>query len=472
MKIVSRLLLPTLLLSAPAAVAEEAPLPAPSPGAPAATPAAKAISVSFRGTLRDALKRISEDGGLNVVATGELDTSVEVHLQGVTAPQALRTLARTYSLRLDEDGSIFTLRPLTAAEKDAAQQEAAPVNAAPPVPSVAFSPPAMPVPPPLPQLFMDGLDPQELQERVRDHVRRVQRRGPGEHGVVARGQSLEVKQDETVDSAVVYGGNLVVKGQVEEDAVAFGGNLDIHGHVEGDAHAFGGNVVLHPGALVDGDVSAIGGTVIRSEGARVEGSTESFHGGDIGALMASQVNGSLKQAEPVAEQAPRKEHDGGGIPGFILRFAALFGLGFLGQLLFPARMKELSAEITRQPVKSGLTGLLGAVAMVPITAVLAITLIGIPVAVALWLVVPVVAALGLAVLAGEIGLRVPVLRGRKTQAVVLALGLFILLAVGAIPGIGPVVMTLATLVAFGAAIRTRLGNRSRGIPEPIMSPTA
>jgi hypothetical protein len=110
--------------------------------------------------------------------------------------------------------------------------------------------------------------------------------------------------------------------------------------------------------------------------------------------------------------------------------------------------------------------------MVPIPAVLEITLIGIPVAVALWLIVPVVAALGLAVLASEIGLKVPVLRGRKTQAVVLALGLFILLAVGAIPGIGPVVMTLATLVAFGAVIRTRLGHRPRGTPEPIMSTVA
>jgi hypothetical protein len=39
--------------------------------------------------------------------------------------------------------------------------------------------------------------------------------------------------------------------------------------------------------------------------------------------------------------------------------------------------------------------------------------------------------------------------------------------VGAIPGIGAVVLTLATLVAFGAIIRTRFGHRLRGIPEPI-----
>jgi hypothetical protein len=471
MKIASRILLPSLLLAAPVALAQETAAPSPATEAPAATPdIAKAIDVSFSGTLRDALKRIAEEGGLNVVATGELDTSVEVHLQGVTAPQALRTLARTYSLRLDEDGSIFTLRPMTVAEKNAAEQAATQAQATPAMPPM----PAMPSVAFPPGFADDMVDTEDLQERMRDRMRKAQRHGPRGQGVVARGQPLEVKEGETVDDAVVYGGDLTVKGHVEEDAVAFGGNLDIYGHVDGDANAFGGNVVLHPGAMVEGDVASIGGTVTRHEGSQVEGSIQSFGGGQVGAMVARQLKNGIKE-EPLAEakaDVARKAKGGvGGIAGFILRFAALFGLGFLGQLFFPARMKELSAEIKNRPLQSGLTGLLGILAMIPISVVLAITLIGIPVAVVMWLLVPVVASLGLAVLAGEIGLRVPVLRGRKTQAVVLALGLFILLIVGAIPGIGPVVMTLATLVAFGAAIRTRLGNRTpRGMPEPISAP--
>jgi hypothetical protein len=475
MKIAARILLPTLLLGASVALAQENPLPA-----SAEAPAVKHIDVNFRGTLRDALKRIAEDGGLNLVATGDLDTPVEVRLQGITAEQALRTVASTYSLRLDQDGSIFTLRPQTAAEKTASVTPPAPTMAAVPpvlpVPPMAVTPPAPPVPPSMPSISADDLDPKEIQKRIRDEMRRAQRRGKGAHDLVARGQSLEVKAGEEVDNAVVYGGNLVVNGRVEEDAVAFGGNLDIYGAVEGDAHAFGGNVVLHKGAEVEGDVSAIGGSVIREDGTLVEGSTESFSGGSIGAMVAGEIKDNLKQTlgreestvEPQMAATERHErHVGGGIVGFIVRFAALFGLGFLGQIFFPARMKELSAEIKSQPVKSALTGLLGFLALIPITAVLAITLIGIPVAVLLWLVVPVVVALGLAVLASEIGLKVPVLRGRKTQAAVLALGLLILLTVGAIPGIGAVVLTLATLVAFGAIIRTRFGQRVRGFPEPI-----
>jgi len=483
MKIATRILLPTLLLGATVALAQQTPAPAPA----AAAPSVKTIDVSFRGTLRDALKRIAEDGGINVVATGELDTSVEVHLKGVTAQQALRTIARTYSLRLDEDGSIFTLRPMTAAEKESAEKGATasaapsmPAPALPPAPPMAAMPPLPPVPPMPPQITPDDLDPSEIKERVREEVRKAHRRSRGARDVSVRGQSLEVKEGDTVDNAVVFGGNMVVKGRVEDDAVVFGGNLDIHGTVEGDATAFGGNVILHPGAAVEGSVASMGGTVIRNEGARVEGSTESFGGGNLGALVAGEVKNSLKKElrgprKAAAEEQEEEEKDsgGGGLPGFILKFAALFGLGFLGQLFFPTRMKDLAAEIKARPFKSGVTGVLGLVALVPISVVLCITLIGIPVAGVLLLVAMLVTALGFAAAASELGMKVPVLRGRKTQAVVLALGLLILLIVGAIPGLGPLVIFLACMVGFGAAIRTRFGNRPpRGIPEPLNMPSS
>ena len=488
MKIASRILLPTLLLGVPMMAVAQAPTPAAAEAK--AAPAEKRIDVSFRGTLRDALKRIAEDGGINVVATGGLDTSVEVHLKGVTAEQVLRIIARTYSLRMDQDGSIFTLRPMTAAEKEAASANAVapsapavasstpelppgpPPAGVPPVPPVAITPPVPPVPPVPPNMAGSPeveIDPREIQARVRQEMRRTQRRGKGERDVVARGHSLEVNENDVVDSAVVYGGNLIVRGHVEKDAVAFGGNLDIYGHVEGDASAFNGNVILHPGAAVEGDVSAIGGNVIREDGAQVEGSIESFGGGNVGRVVAGQVKDTLKRefrrADPGDEED--EDHGGSGLPGFLIRFAALFGLGFLGQLFMPTRMKELSAELKAQPIKSGLVGFLGAVALFPISAVLMITVIGIPVAIALWLVAALATVLGFTAVASEIGLRVPVLRGRKTQAVVLAVGLLILLGLGAIPVLGWLVLLPAILMGFGAAILSRFGNRLRGIPEPL-----
>lgn len=338
----------------------------------------------------------------------------------------------------------------------------------PPVPPVAIAPP-------VPPSVVDGseeeeIDPSEIQDRVRKEMRKTQRRHKGDRDVVARGHSLEVNENDIVDSAVVYGGNLVVKGHVEKDAVAFGGNLDVYGRVEGDASAFNGNVVLHPGSAVEGDVSAIGGSVIREDGAVVEGGIESFGGGNVGRAVAGHVKDTIKKEfrnRGAAEDEEEEDHHGGGLPGFLIRFAALFGLGFLGQLFMPTRMKELSSTLKEQPIKSGLVGFLGALALIPITLVLTITLIGIPVMVALLLVATLATVLGFTAVASEIGLRVPIMRGRKTQAVVLAVGLLILLGLGAIPGIGWLVTVPAILMGFGAAILTRFGNRLRGIPEPL-----
>jgi cytoskeletal protein CcmA (bactofilin family) len=325
------------------------------------------------------------------------------------------------------------------------------------------------------------MDAHEVEEHVREKMKEARRSGKGARDVVARGRSLEVKEGESVDSAVVFGGNLSVKGHVEDDAVVFGGNLEITGHVEGDAHAFGGNVVLGPGARVEGDVSSFGGAVIKQDGARVEGTTESFGGKKIGQLVSGELKDGLKKAKhrhaDHDEQEERQERDDDNdIATFLIQFAVMFGLGFLGQMLFPARMKALAADIQSKPLAGGMVGLAGAVALIPasiplllVSIVLAVTIIGIPVAVALWMLPPLAAAVGFTAVASSIGTRLPIMRGRKTQAMVMALGLLLLLAVGQIPVLGPLVLVAAALVGFGAVIRTQLGRRPRGMPEPIIS---
>ena len=475
MKLSQRLLLPTVLLTSPLSLAQTQ-----APAANAEARAQGTINVQYRGSLRDALQKIAEEGGLNVVVTGDLDSPAEVHLKNVSAEQALRTVARAYSLKLDQDHGIYTLRPMTAGEK--APGASAPVAPVPPVPHAADFPPlpshpaVAPMPPPVPSDVADAvaesaLDEDEVKERVREKMKKVRHSGHGSRDVVARGRSLEVKEGESVESAVVYGGNLTVAGDVEDDAVVFGGNLEVTGHVGGDAHAFGGNVVLGPGAVVEGDVSSFGGSVLKQDGATVEGSTESFGGANIARLVAGEIKENLKQVKKhdSDDDDERKEHGGRGIASFLLTFAMLFGMGFLGQLFLPARMKELGAEIRAQPVRSGLVGVLGAMALIPTLVVLCVTIIGIPLAFALLVVAPLATALGITAAASELGTRLPVMRGRKTQAMVLALGLLLLLVVGRIPVLGPIVLTFTSLMAFGAVIRTLFVRRPRGMPEPIIS---
>jgi hypothetical protein len=69
--------------------------------------------------------------------------------------------------------------------------------------------------------------------------------------------------------------------------------------------------------------------------------------------------------------------------------------------------------------------------------------------------------------ANEIGMRLPFFRGRKTQALVLAVGTAVLLLVAKVPVIGPLAIMALMILAFGAAIRTRFGQAPKGIPQPI-----
>ncbi|MFY0523013.1 hypothetical protein ACN28I_07405 [Archangium gephyra] len=450
------LLLSAALLASPLALAQTQ---------DAQTQAEDLISIHARGSLKDVLQELSEEGGLNLVLIGPMDAPAEVYLNGVSARQALRTVARAHSLQLEEQDGIFTVR---SAPAGSAQDNAvAPVPPVPPVPAVG--------PPPMPQ---NELDPDEVKERMREKMREARRSSNGSSDVVARGRSLEIKEGESVDSAVVYGGNLTVKGHVDDDAVVFGGNLEITGHVEGDAHAFGGNVVLGPGARVEGDVSSFGGTVIKQDGAHVEGSTESFGGAQIGKMVSGEVRKGLKKSrhDPADSEERRERDDDNDVATFLIQFAVLFGLGFLGQMLFPARMKALAADIQAKPLAGGVVGLVTALALIPasiplalVTVILAVTIIGIPVAAALWLIPPLAAAVGFTAVASSIGTRLPVMRGRKTQAMVMALGLLLLLAVGQIPVLGPLVLIAAAMVGLGAVIRTQFGRRPQGMPEPIIS---
>lgn len=454
------LLLSAALLASPLALAQTQDAP---------TQAEDLISIHARGSLKDVLQELSEEGGLNLVLIGPMDAPAEVYLNGVSARQALRTVARAHSLQLEEQDGIFTVRSTPAGS--AQDNAVAPVPPTPPVPAVGPPPPMPPVP-------QNELDADEVKERMREKMKEARRSRSGASDLVARGRSLEVKEGESVDSAVVFGGNLTVKGHVDDDAVVFGGNLEITGHVEGDAHAFGGNVVLGPGARVEGDVSSFGGTVIKQKGAHVEGSTESFGGAQIGKMVSGEVRKGLKKsAHDHAESEEREERDDDNdIATFLIQFAVMFGLGFLGQMLFPARMKALAADIQARPLAGGVVGLVAALSLIPasiplalVTIILAVTIIGIPVAVALWLIPPLAAAVGFTAVASSIGTRLPVMRGRKTQAMVMALGLLLLLAVGQIPVLGPLVLIAAALVGLGAVIRTQLGRRPRGIPEPIIS---
>src|SRR5215813_8672175 len=119
------------ILAATGAVVVQAPAHAARP--------AKKISIEYRGPLKDALKKIASQGGINLVASGDLSEEVEVLLNEVSPEEALKTLAATYHLRIDRSGSIWTLRPMTAAEQ-VAMHAPPPTRPTPPAPAAPPEP--------------------------------------------------------------------------------------------------------------------------------------------------------------------------------------------------------------------------------------------------------------------------------------------------------------------------------------------
>jgi hypothetical protein len=480
----------TLLLAAPAFAEDASPTPsAPAPrvAAPAPKQPALKMSLNFRGTLHDTLRELADKGHVNLVITSTLDEPAEVYLKNVTAEEALQSVAAAYHLNVEHQGNVWTVH------RDGALL--------PPLP------PALPVPPIAPaasaseekaeaesgdddddekdeaqqakedakQAVEDAKEQQKDAEQAKQDAQKAahdaaqaivnstmaQVRGKKHHhhhsgrdySVTGNGR---VESGATVADAVAFGGNLEVDGDVTGDAFAMGGNLDVHGHVEGDATAMGGSVHLFPDSKVEGDVQALGGSVIKDEGATVGGDTSNIAGGRIPSAVLHR---------------PREDGERSAFLRFFLEFAVLFAVGFLAMIFAPDRMRRLQAELKTEPWRCGLTGFVGSLALMALTFLLCVTLIGAPFAFFLVLLVCVGWAMGIAAAASEVGLRLPFFRNRKTQAVVLAMGLVLLLLLKMIPVVGPLMIFLLSMVVLGALIRTRFGSAPRlGIPERIESP--
>jgi hypothetical protein len=261
----------------------------------------------------------------------------------------------------------------------------------------------------------------------------------------------------------------ILEGESVENAVAYGGTLRIDGHVEGDAVAFGGNIELGPKAEVEGDVASFGGKITVAEGARIDGDQTSF--GSAG--MASTLGQVFTQL-PMTTQHLRADFDdsdsGPSIADFLVRFALFFGLGFLLWWILPTPMREIEAELRRDPFRCGLIGFVGAVALVPSTLLLLLSVIGIPVVPLLWGAVALAVLMGSVAMAHAFGLRIPNIAQGKTQAVVLAVGVLILTVVGLIPYLGPLAICVIGMLGLGAVIRTRFGTKKS--PPPAAPPPA
>jgi cytoskeletal protein CcmA (bactofilin family) len=255
----------------------------------------------------------------------------------------------------------------------------------------------------------------------------------------------------TIDQAII------VAGVVEGDVTSWSGTIQISGTVLGDVVSYSGVVELTPTADVHGNVLAVGGQVVYPETALVAGqvfSNEPLLGGQLLNSVASLVQpAGADPATPLARPL---------VSGMLAMISLLLIAAAL--LIWPRRMTGVSLTMQRSlPTAFGVgllsMVLLGALTLV-LSAVLALSLIGLPLILPLLLLAHVPLVIGVAVVARTLGERLLALHMSIPAATLLmaALLLLPLVVLGSVaPLLGGLSFYALASAGLGAMILSRGG---------------
>lgn len=301
---------------------------------------------------------------------------------------------------------------------------------------------------------------------------------------ICTGNILVLHAGDSAKNVLAFGCNVTIEqgATVSGDFFNAGGNATVDGQVGGSAVMLGGNLDLQPNAVINRDVVMLGGNLDRAQGAVVKGSIGKNPGG-------------LPLVPPVAPPAPPVSPvppipfalggrqfflDGNNFLGINLfrdtiTALALAALGALLVVFAPTSLRRVSDAVQAKPVNSAGIGCLSCLVLVVLTPLLAITLIGIPVAVLLFfasIIAVVFGYLAIGWLAGEKILEA--FKAREVLPIVAVIvGVIVLAIVGEVPVLGGLIKAVIGFLALGAVVLTRFGSRPYPpIPTLAMVPVS
>ncbi|MEW6516591.1 MAG: polymer-forming cytoskeletal protein [candidate division FCPU426 bacterium] len=232
---------------------------------------------------------------------------------------------------------------------------------------------------------------------------------------------------------------VVSAGQEAQDVVVFNDSADIGGKVLGNVVAMGGGIQLRAGAYVGGDVVCLGGKIAMDPSAVVVGTKV-----EIGGI----INWSSLPLFSLARLL---------LVGFLYKLGTTVVLMFLSVflvLMWPNQIRFAAAEASADLVTSSLVGVLAVALLIPLGVGFAITILGLPLALALLAFLLVASWFGVACMAYLVGTR---LSARFSPLVAVITGLIVLKFVHFVPFIGGILYFIAILPGLGAILLTRFG---------------
>lgn len=317
-------------------------------------------------------------------------------------------------------------------------------------------------------------------------------------GETRSGETVVIEEGETVGDLTAFAGTVVIQGTVDGDLEAFGGDVLVEGEVTGNVDAFAGNVRVV--GEVGGEVSAAAGNVVVAEGASV-GSLSAAAGnvaiegrvaGDVDAAAgsvtlgpAATVEGDLtyggelnrhpdaQVAGSVTEESPGAPTPFGEVPTLPPWLGPLYWslvnlvLGAVLLAVFPRFSDRVAATARTEPARSGGIGLLALVGIPVALALVAITVVGIPLTVAGAFVFVLLVWVASVYGRFAVGAWLLSLADAENRWAALVVGLLVVLVVSLIPFLGGLVEFLVLLVGLGAlslALYERYGDGGRSRP--------
>lgn len=251
------------------------------------------------------------------------------------------------------------------------------------------------------------------------------------------GDRMRIGKDEVVHNVTVLGGSVIIEGRITGDLAVMGGAAEVleTGLVEGNVSVTGGRIALSPGAQIEGDLSVLGGGVDGLEGARVDGSVK---------LDPSQGQDKASFATRAGHRLSESLRNG----------AMLFIIGAIFVALSGERAELLRSSIAAKPMRSIALGVVGFFGALLALGLIAVTIIGIPIAAILGL-----AAIVLVFAATTSTLTVlgaSIYGHRSTNVYVqLAVGTAAFMIVGLIPKLGGLAQAACVLAGIGGLVTTR-----------------
>lgn len=235
----------------------------------------------------------------------------------------------------------------------------------------------------------------------------------------------------------------IAPGEYVGTAVVVGGTLRIEGRVQ-DAVAVMGDVVLLPGGVIDGDSVVVLGNQHEpgAEPATVQ--------------AASQPPDPPDAPRPDAPRPRGRAGASGGAGSTVVSFLTLLGLGAVAAGAFPAQLDRVAGALERRPGWSFVLGAIGVPGLLLASALLALTLVGAPVAVVLVALLGSALVLGMVAVSQSVADHLPIAWPHTRWAVLGGLALA-LSAISVLPWFAQLVLGASVLLGTGAALGSRLG---------------